>query len=141
MHVAVTYDGSSKAAGVQVYVNGEPQPTNVQADTLTATIRTTVPFKIGQRNKTSPLSGATIQDVRVYARQLGRWRSRVAGQVGTVGRRRRAAGKAQPRPTSIALYDWWLTSLDDEVSKAVARRTTRWSASRPTFRPAARSAM
>ena len=69
-HVAITYDGSSKAAGVKVYVNGKPQPTNVQADSLNGTIRTDVPFKIGQRHKSSPLSGATIQDVRVYARQL-----------------------------------------------------------------------
>ena len=70
VHVAVTYDGSKKAAGVHVYVNGKSQPTNVLADTLTETIRTTVPFKIGQRNKTSPLSGASIQDVRMYARRL-----------------------------------------------------------------------
>ena len=30
----VTYDGSGKAAGVKVYVNGEPQPVDVAADTL-----------------------------------------------------------------------------------------------------------
>ena len=33
-HVFVTYDGSGKAAGVQVYVNGEPQETTVEADQL-----------------------------------------------------------------------------------------------------------
>ena len=71
-HIAVTYDGTKKAAGVHVYVNGKSQPTNVQSDTLTESIRTTVPFKIGQRNKTSPLSGASIQDVRVYGTTAGR---------------------------------------------------------------------
>ena len=60
-----------KLTGVHVYVNGKRQRnTNVLSDTLTESIRTTVPFKIGQRNKTSPLAGGTIHDVRVYARQL-----------------------------------------------------------------------
>src|SRR5262249_18296748 len=33
-HVFVTYDGSSKAAGVKVYVNGRPSPLEVQANKL-----------------------------------------------------------------------------------------------------------
>ena len=48
-HVTVTYDGSGKASGVKVYYNGQPQTTNVEADKLQNSIRTTVPFKLGQR--------------------------------------------------------------------------------------------
>ncbi len=33
-HVLVTYDGSAKAAGVKIYINGEPQATDVAADAL-----------------------------------------------------------------------------------------------------------
>ena len=44
-HVFVTYDGSGKAAGVKVYVNGEAQQTDVKADVLKNTIRTEVPFR------------------------------------------------------------------------------------------------
>ncbi len=39
-HVAVTYDGSGKAAGVKVYYDGQEQPVNVEADQLADTIRT-----------------------------------------------------------------------------------------------------
>ena len=34
-HIAIAYDGTKKAAGVHVYVNGKAQSTNVQSDTLT----------------------------------------------------------------------------------------------------------
>jgi hypothetical protein len=113
VHVAVTYDGSNKAAGVHVYVNGQPQPTNVQSDTLSASIRTTVPLKIGQRNKTSPLSGASIQDVRIYARRLG------DGEVASLSRSALTAIVAEPpekrTPADVdTLYNWWLTTLDDK---------------------------
>ena len=95
-HVAITYDGSKKAAGVHVYVNGKSQPTNVLADTLSGTIRTTVPLKIGQRNKTSPLSGAFASRRARVCAPAGRWRGGIAGPLGAIGRCRRAAGEAQP---------------------------------------------
>ncbi len=68
-HVFVTYDGSSKAAGVKVYLDGKPQEWTIEQDRLTATIRTTVPLYLGRRNPGSPYKGL-IDDVRVYARQL-----------------------------------------------------------------------
>src|SRR5262249_53288028 len=38
-HVCVAYDGSGKAAGVRVYIDGALQPLEVQADKLASTIR------------------------------------------------------------------------------------------------------
>ena len=43
-HVAVTYDGSRKAAGIKIFLNGAVQEMDVQADKLTETTRTGVPF-------------------------------------------------------------------------------------------------
>jgi hypothetical protein len=120
-HIAITYDGTKKAAGVHVYVNGKSQPTSVQSDTLTETIRTTVPFKIGQRNKTSPLSGASVQDVRVYARRL------TDGDVASLARSALSGIVAAPpekrSPADVdSLYEWWLTSLDDKYQKLSKKR-------------------
>jgi hypothetical protein len=113
VHVAVAYDGSSKAAGVQIYVNGKLQPANVTADSLEGTIRTNVGLKIGQRNATSPLSGATIQDVRIYARQLAEREMASLAQLSLS-----AIVAAPPDQRSEAdlnaLYDWWLSSVDGE---------------------------
>jgi hypothetical protein len=69
-HVCITYDGSSKAAGVSVYLDGEKQATSVQADTLKDSIRTKTPFKIGQRRSSSPIERAGLQDIRLYERAL-----------------------------------------------------------------------
>src|SRR3954468_2311443 len=116
VHVAVTYDGTKKAAGVHVYINGESKPTNVLGDTLSGTIRTTVPLKIGQRNKSAPLSGAFVQDVRVYSRRLA------DGDVASLARSALSAVVAAPPEKRTqadldSLYSWWLTSLDDSYQK------------------------
>ncbi len=68
--VCVTYDGSSSAKGVKIYVNGELQETMVQNDTLTESTRTTVPFKLGQRDYGSGIDNVGLQDVKIFAREL-----------------------------------------------------------------------
>ena len=49
-HVVISYDGSAKAAGVKIYVNGALQAVDVFTDKLSGSIKTTVPFKVGQRH-------------------------------------------------------------------------------------------
>ena len=68
-HVFVTYDGSSKAAGINIYFNGKKQPWSIEQDRLSDTIRTGKTLYIGRRNPGSPFKGE-VDDVRVYARQL-----------------------------------------------------------------------
>ena len=92
----------------------------MQADSLTGTIRTTVPLKIGQRHKSSPLSGATIQDVRVYARRLA------DGEIASLANSALSAVVAAPPDKRSeadvdSLYDWWLTSRD-ETFKTLAQQ-------------------
>jgi hypothetical protein len=68
--VAFSYDGSGKAAGVAIYVNGEPVKTRVLKDKLTGSIATTAPFTIGRRGGgTLPFTGG-IDDVRIFSRAL-----------------------------------------------------------------------
>jgi len=68
-HLMVTYDGSSKAAGVKVYLDGKLQPANIGQDSLTGTIRNSQPLRIGRRQASASLKGM-IDDVRFYDRQL-----------------------------------------------------------------------
>ncbi|GIW82160.1 MAG: hypothetical protein KatS3mg105_3967 [Gemmatales bacterium] len=68
-HVFVTYDGSSKAAGVKLYIDGKPQKLTVNADSLKATIRCNVDLRLGQRYGSAGFRGL-IDDVRLYNRQL-----------------------------------------------------------------------
>ena len=68
-HLAVTYDGSGKAAGVKLYVNGEPQTPGVVVDKLTGAITIDQPFWIGNGHPAAKLKGL-IDEVRVYDRVL-----------------------------------------------------------------------
>src|SRR5437868_8440280 len=45
LHVFATYDGSSKAAGVRIYVNGQEQELEIQNDKLTGSILADTPLR------------------------------------------------------------------------------------------------
>jgi hypothetical protein len=68
-HVSVSYDGSGKAAGIQVYINGQPVEHAVEEDDLTATIKNDAPFRVGARFNGSNWRGG-VDDIRVYKRVL-----------------------------------------------------------------------
>jgi hypothetical protein len=70
-HVFVTYDGSSHANGVKLYVDGEPQQVCVLRDSLTDTIKTRVPLQLGSiYPDANPLRQTRFQDLRYYRRAL-----------------------------------------------------------------------
>lgn len=71
-HVGFTYDGSSTAAGIVIYVNGTTQTNNVLRDTLSATILTTATFRIGHRDvAVNPLPFAgLIHDGAIWSSTL-----------------------------------------------------------------------
>lgn len=70
-HLAVTYDGSSKAAGVTLHVNGEPADLKVEVDRLEGTIATESTLRVGTRHYAGELSGEVL-DLRVDGIALGR---------------------------------------------------------------------
>ena len=69
-HLFVTYDGSGKAAGMKLYINGRPAELEVERDTLTGSPKTKVTAKIGRRTGTDAFNGM-IDDVAIFRRALG----------------------------------------------------------------------
>jgi len=69
-HIAVTYDGSGKAAGLKLYVNGVLAKSSVKKDNLAGSIRTNTPFSIGRRGESSVLFHGHIDDLCIYQREL-----------------------------------------------------------------------
>jgi hypothetical protein len=71
-HVGFTYDGSSKAAGVKLYIDGRETPLKVTHDTLQPgqTIRTDARMQVGRRDDEQPLRETRFQDLRLYQRAL-----------------------------------------------------------------------
>lgn len=68
-HVAATYDGSGKTAGVKLFVNGELQSPGLQLDTLTEDIATRRPFWIGNGHPAAKFNGL-IDEVQIFERVL-----------------------------------------------------------------------
>lgn len=121
VHVAVSYDGSGKAAGVKIYYNGNPQETNVENDKLAGSIKTTVPFRIGQRSSGSPFSGG-LSDLRIYQRALAP--SEVAALAKATrfeGLLAKPADQRTDKETN-ELYNFWLGAFDEPFQAASARQ-------------------
>ena len=72
LHVFFTYDGSRRAAGVKVYLNGKLAETEVKLDTLGPrdSIRTDAAMHLGRRDDFLPMRETRFQDVRFYKRAL-----------------------------------------------------------------------
>ncbi len=78
-HVSATYDGSSRAAGLKLYLDGELARTDVQRDHLT---RSTLPrgghslyssyygLAFGKRFQVSELKGGALDEIRVFRKAL-----------------------------------------------------------------------
>ena len=68
-HVLLNYDGSGKAAGLQLYVDGKMWPTEIAKDALGGDFRTSAGLQMGNKN-TGGLFQGQIDDLRIYARTL-----------------------------------------------------------------------
>lgn len=72
-HVAVTYDGSSKAAGMRIFIDGNPASSTVVADGLWKDITYgggEPALAIGHRFRDAGFKGGAVDSFRVYGRAL-----------------------------------------------------------------------
>ncbi|EWH09173.1 hypothetical protein DS2_13909 [Catenovulum agarivorans DS-2] len=77
LNVAMSYDGSSKAAGVTFYLNGQAVDMTVERDNLYKDIEHTrkgvlkeIGLKVGARWRSRGLPNALVDNLRVYSREL-----------------------------------------------------------------------
>ncbi|HEV2294168.1 MAG TPA: DUF1553 domain-containing protein [Tepidisphaeraceae bacterium] len=72
-HVTATYDGSSKAAGVRIYINGAPAELEIIRDGLWKDITyggEEPPLAIGHRFRDNGFKGGKVDEFRVFNRAL-----------------------------------------------------------------------
>ena len=68
-HVAMTYDGSSNASGVKIYIDAVSSASAGPTDTLNGTTVTSEPYTIGSRDGNDYFDGL-LDDIRQYDRVL-----------------------------------------------------------------------
>lgn len=73
-HVTLTYDGSSRAAGARIYLNGIAAPVEVVRDGLGGDITydrpKQPPLLIGHRMRDSGFKGGRVDEFRIFTREL-----------------------------------------------------------------------
>lgn len=70
-HVMVTYDGSSKAKGIKMYIDGKSVALQSIGGKLTESIKTVVPLRLGKRDGNQPIRNGALQNFQIYERALG----------------------------------------------------------------------
>lgn len=122
-YVTIAYDGTGKAEGVKIYIDGAAQEVEVAANKLANTIRTTVPLKLAQRSTGARVDDLSLQDLRLYSRVLQ------PGEITQLASGTRAAylvaKPAEGRsPSEIEeLYGWWLDAIDTSYQQLAARKS------------------
>jgi hypothetical protein len=69
-HVTVTYDGSSKAAGMRIFLNGAPAASTVIRDHLTRDFRAADTLNFVARGRDFGLRGGSIDDIHIFKRAI-----------------------------------------------------------------------
>lgn len=114
-HIAATYDGSSHASGLKIYINGELEPVEVVHDHLIKDIARRpewgdidldqIRFTLGGREHDSPLKNCGVDDYWVFGRDI--CQGEVKALMGKVG-------------TPEDWYEWWLRVYNEPWRKADA---------------------
>ncbi|NNM25044.1 MAG: DUF1553 domain-containing protein [Phycisphaerales bacterium] len=116
-HVAVTYDGSGRAAGIRLFVDGRPVTTRVVRDRLTKDPGVGGDgITFGQRFRDRGLAGGVIDDVNVFDRALASVEVRHLVDGVTLTR-------ALADGETAALRAYYAAAIDDEVAAARVERS------------------
>lgn len=102
-HLAVSYDGSSRAEGLRIFINGDPVAVEVVEDHLHKDIirrpewgdidRDQIQFALGGRYHDNPLKECAVDEFQVFSRML------------SAGEAKHLAGVSA---SAEDWYDWWL---------------------------------
>ncbi|HUE70708.1 MAG TPA: DUF1553 domain-containing protein [Pirellulaceae bacterium] len=123
VHVAATYDGSSRAAGLALFVNGRPAKTEVIKDKLTKEITGGGGDNIAlaERFRDRGFQGGLIDDFRVFARELTALEAEAASlDLPSQSLVAKQLGEELPGKAKERLFDFYLATADAEWSKHLA---------------------
>ncbi len=111
-HFFVTYDGSSKAKGVKLYVDGVSVAVKVDKDALKSTIRSETPLRVGQRSKDQILEDGRLQDVRIYERRLATNEVAALANIAPLQYVLSIPADQRTKEQNASLFESWLTTRD-----------------------------
>ncbi|MFO1448754.1 MAG: DUF1553 domain-containing protein [Opitutaceae bacterium] len=120
-HVTVTYDGSSRASGTRVYVNGKAVEVEVIRDGLFKDITytgTEPDLTIGYRFRDSGFKSGRVTDLAVFSYAVSPLEAATLAGRSDLTRAWTASATALTKEQTAGLQDYYLTHLDPSVLAA-----------------------
>ncbi len=118
-HLAVSYDGSSTAAGVRVYIDGELNSVTIRRDALTGSIASKEPWRIAWKGTGVGFEGS-LDEFRLYDRVMSadevrnlHWREFLEGTLATESSER-------TRAQSDKLQNFYIAREGSDEIQAIA---------------------
>jgi len=119
-HVLLTYDGSGKAEGLRLYVDGAMVALNLEVNKLSTSSQAKTPTRVGQRSASEFFQGSA-QELRFYGRDLSGAEAFALAKV--AGVRAKVAGKLAGKDRA-AVLDYYLGVRRPDVLAVSTRQTT-----------------
>jgi cytochrome c553 len=125
-HLVLTYDGSSKAKGIKLYINGSEAPLIVITDNLKQSIQFAInktnwgiqSFKLGRAGNTT-ISHVAYDELKVYKRQLSELEiDQLSGKAGSIGTLLATPVTQLTAAQINQLLEYYLLAFDLEYAKA-----------------------
>lgn len=114
-HVVVTYDGSSRASGLKIFLNGNEATVEIVRDQLTKNSGSGTGFSFGERVRDSGLRGGAVDDIRLFTRALSLLEVRALFAHKSPGDTISTLPK-DPQGTAL-LRDYYFSAVDPEFRK------------------------
>ncbi|MFC4993892.1 DUF1553 domain-containing protein [Rubritalea tangerina] len=70
VHAFVTYDGSKKAQGVKIYLNGQEQKLDIQGNKLTESMKNKAPLLLGSRHDAQYFTNGQLHSFQIFDKKL-----------------------------------------------------------------------
>ena len=130
-HIVLTYDGSSKAAGVKLFLNGRETTPKVLTDNLQKSLLygekktnwSKTPFLIGKDTRGS-IQNVAVDEMKAYKRQLSALEVReLNGKQGAVAALLETPKDKRTEQQERELLEYYLLNHDEEYAKHLAQLT------------------
>ncbi|SMP71290.1 Planctomycete cytochrome C [Neorhodopirellula lusitana] len=133
-HVSLTYDGSSKASGLQLFIDGKPAHTHIVQDSLTRSIAKWNggynDFAIGSRYRDRGFKDGSVDEFRGFDRQLSQIEvQQLAGGPTVVEILTKPADQLTASETEL-LHEYWLLAVDAHAATlrdAIGKARAGWN--------------
>ncbi|MFD0893514.1 DUF1553 domain-containing protein [Luteolibacter ambystomatis] len=130
-HVVVTYDGSSRAAGLKVFLNGQAAPLDTVRDHLSKNSGSGSGFAFGERVRDSGLRDGAVDDIRLYKRAITPFEVEALAEDKSLSDQ--IAGQPKDDAGLAKLRDFYFSAIDPDLRKATADLEGLRSALRKTL--------